>query len=149
MHISVTFLLITFFGCIFSKLFLRIQNQRKILRFLIPILNFLIKKFFCSYLHFLYTLIANAQETAQKNGKSFLWMCLRILLGNHQRICITKLLKSLYPNAHPLSIHLPSPVKLQCMLQLSGQIHKPCFISSKNMYSVGGTVQLYKTDQNS
>ncbi len=32
-----------------------------------------------------------------KNGKSFLWMCLRILIGNHQRVCITKLLKSLYP----------------------------------------------------
>ncbi len=31
---------------------------------------------------------------------------------------------------------LPSPVKLQCTLQLSGQIHLPCFISSKNMYSV-------------
>ncbi len=30
------------------------------------------KIFFCSYWHFLYTLIANAQETAQKNGKSFL-----------------------------------------------------------------------------
>jgi hypothetical protein len=38
-------------------------------------------------------------------------------------------------HAHPLSLHLPSPVKLQCMLQLSGQIHWPCFIST-NMYSV-------------
>ncbi len=28
-------------------------------------------------------------------------MCLRILFGNHQRFCITKLLKSLYPNGHP------------------------------------------------
>jgi hypothetical protein len=36
-HISVTFLLITFFVCIFSK---RIQNLREILRLLIPILNF-------------------------------------------------------------------------------------------------------------
>ncbi len=32
-------------------------------------------------------------------------------------------------HAHPLSLHLPSPVKLQCTLQLSGQIHWPCFIS--------------------
>ncbi len=39
-HISVTFLLVTFFGCIFSNLFQRIRNQREILRFLIPILNF-------------------------------------------------------------------------------------------------------------
>ncbi len=30
----------------------------------------------------------------------FLWMCLRILIGNHQRVCITKFLKSLYPTAH-------------------------------------------------
>ncbi len=41
--------------------------------------------------------------------------------------------------AHPLSLHLPSPVKLHCTLQLSGQIHWPCFISSKNMYSVIGS----------
>ncbi len=26
-------------------------------------------------------------------------------------------------HAHPLSLHLPSPVKLQCTLQLSGQTH--------------------------
>ncbi len=26
-------------------------------------------------------------------------------------------------HAHPLSLHLPSPVKLQCTLQLSGRIH--------------------------
>ncbi len=40
----------------------------------------------------------------------------------------------------PLSLHLPSSVKLQCTLQLSGQIYWPCFISSKNMYSGVGTV---------
>jgi hypothetical protein len=33
-------------------------------------------------------------------------------------------------HAHPLSLHLPSPVKLQCTLQLSGQIHWPCLIST-------------------
>ena len=33
-------------------------------------------------------------------------------------------------HAHPLTLHLPSPVKLQCTLQLSGQIHWPCFIST-------------------
>ncbi len=33
-------------------------------------------------------------------------------------------------HAHPISLHLPSPVKLQCTLQLSGQIHWPCFIST-------------------
>ncbi len=40
-------------------------------------------------------------------------------------------------HAHPLLLHLPSPVKLQCTLQLNGQIHWPCFISRKDMYSVG------------
>jgi hypothetical protein len=35
--------------CIFSKLFQRIRNQREILCFLIPILNFVIKFFFGSY----------------------------------------------------------------------------------------------------
>ncbi len=39
-------------------------------------------------------------------------------------------------HAHPLSLHLPSPVKLQCTLQLSGKIHWPCFISCKDIYSV-------------
>ncbi len=39
--------------------------------------------------------------------------------------------------AHPLLLHLPSPVKLQCTLQLSGQINWPCLISCKDMYSVG------------
>ncbi len=37
-----------FFLCIFLNLFQRIQNQREILRFLIPILNFWKKIFFCS-----------------------------------------------------------------------------------------------------
>ncbi len=39
-------------------------------------------------------------------------------------------------HAHPLLLHLPSPVKLQCTLQLSGQLHWACFISCKDMYSV-------------
>jgi hypothetical protein len=47
-HISVTFLLITFFWLIFSKLFQRIRNQRESLHFFIPIWNFWIK-FFCSF----------------------------------------------------------------------------------------------------
>ncbi len=33
-------------------------------------------------------------------------------------------------HAHPLSLHLPSPLKLECTLELSGQIHWPCFIST-------------------
>ncbi len=45
-------------------------------------------------------------------------------------------------HAHPLSLLLPSPVKLQCTLQLSGQTHyPPCYISSKSMYSVDMAVE--------
>jgi hypothetical protein len=46
-------------------------------------------------------------------------------------------------HAHPLSLHLPSSVKLQCTLQPSGQIHQPCFISNKNMYSVDRPIAPY------
>ncbi len=41
--------------------------------------------------------------------------------------------------AHPLSLNLPSGTKLQCTLQLSGQIHLPYFIST-NIYSVSLTL---------
>jgi hypothetical protein len=34
------------------------------------------------------------------------------------------------PNTHPLSLHLSSHTKLQCTLQLSGQVHSPYFIST-------------------
>ncbi len=44
--ISVTFLLITFFWCIFSNLFQRIRNQREILRFFDTHVEFLKKTFF-------------------------------------------------------------------------------------------------------
>ncbi len=59
-----------FFLYIFSKLFQRIQNQRVILRFL-HLFQFKKKKNFRSYQYIFRTLTANAQETAQKNGKSF------------------------------------------------------------------------------
>ncbi len=97
MHISVTFLLITFFGCIFSKLFQLIR----ILRFLIPKLNFWIKKIFSALISTFCTLrLQMRRKRSKKTENLFLWMCLRILLGNHQRVCITKLLKSLYPSDH-------------------------------------------------
>ncbi len=61
-----------FFGAFFQTFFNGFENQREILRFLIPILNFWEKKFFFALSStFFKTLIANAQETAQKNGKSF------------------------------------------------------------------------------
>ncbi len=67
-----------FFSVPFLKLFQRIWNQREILHFLIPILNFWKqKKFFALICTFL-TLFANAQEMAQKTENRFLWMCLII-----------------------------------------------------------------------
>jgi hypothetical protein len=60
-----------FFLCIFSNLFRQIGNQREILRFFYTHIEFLKKEFFFLCLAFFKTLIANAQETAQKNGKSF------------------------------------------------------------------------------
>ncbi len=93
-------LLITFLWCIFSKLFQRIWNQREILHFLIPILNFLIKNFFALINTFCKLWLQMRKKRLKKTENLFLWMCLRILLCNHHRVCISKLLKSVYPNAH-------------------------------------------------
>jgi hypothetical protein len=60
--IYITFLLITFFGAFFQNFF----NG-----FGISIKFCVVKKNVMSYLYFFPTLIANAQEMAQKNGKSF------------------------------------------------------------------------------
>ncbi len=65
-HVRQTFLLITFFWCIFAQLFQRIRNQRKILRFLTPFFILKKKKNFRSYLYFFRTLKPDAQQTAQK-----------------------------------------------------------------------------------
>jgi hypothetical protein len=52
-HISITFLLITLFWCIYSKLLQQIWNQCEILLFWYPYWIFKWKIFFCSCLHFL------------------------------------------------------------------------------------------------
>ena len=77
-HISVTFLLITFFWYIFSKLFQRIRNQREILRFLIPILNFWRNFFFALISTFLRLWLQMRRKRLKKTENRFLWMCLRI-----------------------------------------------------------------------
>ncbi len=56
-----------FFAEFFQNFFNGFENQREILRFLIPKLNFWKKNFFA-----LISMIANAQETAQKTEKNFL-----------------------------------------------------------------------------
>ena len=59
------------FGAFFQTFFNGFEISVKFCVFWDPKWIFDKKKFFCSYYHFLYTLIATAQETAQKNGKSF------------------------------------------------------------------------------
>ncbi len=44
------------------------------------------------------------RKRLKKTENRFLWMCLRILIGKHQRVCITKLLKSLYPTAQSWAV---------------------------------------------
>ncbi len=71
---SVTFLLITFLWCIFSKLFLRIRNQREILRFLIPKLNFFIK-FFLLLLALFVNFDCKCAGNGSKKRKIFFYEC--------------------------------------------------------------------------
>ena len=96
-------LLITFFVFIFFQLFQQIWNQREILRFLIPLLNLLKKTFFALTSTFGKLWLQLRRKWLKKTENLFLWMCLRILLGNRQRVCITKLFKLLYPNTHTFS----------------------------------------------
>ncbi len=63
LNFSVTFLLIKFFAWVFLQLFPWIQDLHHIMRFLYPYCLFEI--FFSSYYHFLQSLNANADETAQ------------------------------------------------------------------------------------
>jgi hypothetical protein len=61
---------ITFFQLLFSQFFQWIQNQRQILRFLIPIWNYC-GHIFWDLMHFLQTLKPNAHKTAQKYENGF------------------------------------------------------------------------------
>ncbi len=58
-----------FFWCIFSKL--QIRNQHDILRFLIPILNFLIKTYFLLSLALFVNFDCQYAGNDSKNGQSF------------------------------------------------------------------------------
>ncbi len=65
-----------------------------------------------SYQYFFRTLTANAQETAQKNRKYFFMNVSQNLIMQPSRVCITKLLKSLYSIDHILyhiSMYSSSP----------------------------------------
>ncbi len=104
---SVTFLLITFLWCIFSKLFQRNSKSAWNSAFFDTHIEFFLNKIF----YFLFSTFSNLwlqmrRKRLIRTENLFLWMCLRILLGNHQRVCISKLLNSLYPNVQiPEYVH--------------------------------------------
>ncbi len=61
------------------------------------------KNFFCAFIStFCKLWLHMSRKRLKKKENLILWMWLRILSGNHQRVCITKLLKSLYPNEEGL-----------------------------------------------
>jgi hypothetical protein len=62
-----------FFGCILSKLFQRIRNQRKILRFLIPVLNLI--NFFGALISTFLNFDCTCAGNGSKNRKIFVYKC--------------------------------------------------------------------------
>ncbi len=64
-----------FFWCIFSNLFQRIRNQREILRFLIPILNFCEKKIFLLLLALFLDFDCKCAENGSKKRKIVFYEC--------------------------------------------------------------------------
>ncbi len=89
-----------FFGAFFQNFFNAFEISVKFSVFWYPNWIFELKIFFA--LIFISTFcklwLQMRRKRLKKTENLFLWMCLTILLGNHQRVCITKLLKSLYPN---------------------------------------------------
>ncbi len=69
-------------------------------------IEFFNKKIFFALISTFCTLwLQMRRKRLKKTENLFLWMCLRILIGNHQRVCITKLLKPLYPSVHACIMH--------------------------------------------
>jgi hypothetical protein len=64
-----------FFWCIFSNLFQRIRNQREILRFLIPILNFWRKIFFALIGTFFKLWLQIRRKRLKKKENLFFYEC--------------------------------------------------------------------------
>jgi hypothetical protein len=95
------FLLITFFGAFFQNLFNGFEISVKFCVFLFPYWIFeWKKKFWALICTFCKLWLQMRTKGLKKTENLFLWMCLIIYLGNLQRVCITKLLSSLYPNMH-------------------------------------------------
>ncbi len=97
-HISIMVLLLTFFVHFF-KTFATDSKSVWNSTFFDTHIKFFNKIFFLLLLALFLNFDCTCAGNGSKNRQSFLWMCLRILLGNHQRVCITKLLKLLFPNA--------------------------------------------------
>ncbi len=116
-HISVTFLLITFFGCIFLKTFSTDSKSAWNSAIFDTHIEFFNKTNFFALISTFCTLwLQMRRKRVKKTKKLFLWMCLRIVIGNHQRVCITNLLKSLYPNVHFWFLHFLKKCKNRCII---------------------------------
>ncbi len=72
-------------------------------------IEFFNKNFFLAFISTFCTLWLQMRRKRLKKTENLLWMYPRILLGNHQRVCITKFLKSLYPSAQGLCQTLSHP----------------------------------------
>ncbi len=102
-HFSVTFLLITFFGTFFQNFFNGFEFSVKFCVFWL-LFRFFPKKIFFGHISTFSNFDCKCAGNGSKKRKIFfLWMYLRIYLCNHQRVCITKLLKSLYPSVQSSS----------------------------------------------
>jgi len=77
-HVRQTCFAYNFFWRIFSQLFQRIRNQRKIPRFLIPILNLKKKKFFWVILVLFSNFDCKCAENGSKKRKIFFYECILI-----------------------------------------------------------------------
>ncbi len=97
-------LIITFFWCIFSKLFQRIRNQREMLRFLAPFLNFFPKKNFLGHIS-TSNFEAKRAKNGSKNQKTYLVNVSQISILHPSQGLYSSFSKkksnSLYPIAHP------------------------------------------------
>jgi hypothetical protein len=69
-------------------------------------LDFFKKKFFFGHNSTFSNFDCTCAGNGSKKKNLFLWMYLRIWLCNHQRVCITKLLKLLYPIVQVIRLNL-------------------------------------------
>ncbi len=103
-HISVTFLLTTSLGAFFHNFFNGFEISVKFCVFYTHH-EFFNRNFFLLLLALNVHFNCKCAGNGSKNRKIFFYECV-LELGIHQRVCITKLLKSLYPNSQCPSIRV-------------------------------------------